>query len=497
MALTLSELILAFPSRRVTVLGDAMLDVFLHGTSSRLCREAPVPAVDVHGRIDAPGGAANTAANVRALGAAVRFLAVLGDDDTAAVLRRELRSADVDDAQAVTARGRTTLSKQRVLSSGQILLRVDQGDTGAIPREAERRLVAALREAHAWSDVLIVSDYGYGTLSAPLLEELGRLQAEAPRVLVIDAKDGARYHGCGVTAVKPNYDQAIAWLGAARMTGAARAQQIAASADDLLELTGAELAAVTLDADGAVVVERGRPPYRAYARPERHARTTGAGDTFVAAFALALGAGADTPGALELASSAAAVVVGKDETARCSAFELRQRLFAADKPIHDLRRLAERMEYLRRQGRRIVFTNGCFDILHRGHVAYLNRAKTLGDVLVVGLNSDESVRRLKGPARPVNTLHDRLQVLAALSCVDHIVPFEEDTPERLIRQIRPHVFVKGGDYTPETLPEAPLVRELGGTVQILPLVPDRSTSGIIARIRDGRERQVPSLEETA
>ena len=208
----------------------------------------------------------------------------------------------------------------------------------------------------------------------------------------------------------------------------------------------------------------------------------GAGDTFASALALALAAGAPTSTAAELASAAAAVVVGKERTATCSAQELREFVSAEGKYVSDLGRLAARVEFYRRQGEKVVFTNGCFDILHRGHITYLNRAKALGDVLIVGVNSDDGIRRLKGPDRPINSLEDRVQVLAALSCIDHLVAFDEDTPCNLIRAIRPHVFVKGGDYTRERLPEAPLVEELGGVVHILPYLQDRSTTGLIERI---------------
>jgi D-beta-D-heptose 7-phosphate kinase/D-beta-D-heptose 1-phosphate adenosyltransferase len=195
-----------------------------------------------------------------------------------------------------------------------------------------------------------------------------------------------------------------------------------------------------------------------------------------------LAAGSDTVAAAELAAAAAAVVVARDGTCACTADELRASLAGEDKAT-DLPALTARLDALRRQGRRIVLTNGCFDILHRGHVTYLSRAKALGDVLVVGVNSDESIHRLKGPGRPINTLDDRLQVLAALSCVDHVVTFAEDTPHNLVRAVRPHVFVKGGDYTRERLPEAALVEQLGGTIHILPFVADRSTTNVIERIR--------------
>ncbi len=359
-------------------------------------------------------------------------------------------------------------------------------------RARRPKLLARLAQAHAWADAIIVSDYGYGTITPAVLERLRALQRREPKVVVVDAKDGLRYADIGVTAVKPNYQQATGWLGLPQLPGERRLSQLAERGADLLTLSGAEIAAVTLDVDGALVFEADAPPYRTFARPERQSRSTGAGDTFAAALTLALAGGAQTAAAAELASAAAGVVVGKDSTARCSALELRQRLFADDKVVHDPERLAERVEYLHRQGRRIVFTNGVFDILHRGHVSYLNRAKMLGDVLVVGVNSDASVRRLKGSERPVNTLEDRVQVLAGLSGVDLIVPFEQDTPVDLIRAVRPHVYVKGGDYRVEDLPEAPVVRELGGrrdhaAPRAGPLdhAPDRAHQGRRPRRRAG------------
>ncbi len=241
--------------------------------------------------------------------------------------------------------------------------------------------------------------------------------------------------------------------------------------------------AVTLDTDGALILERDAPPYRTYAGSAGPAYPAGAGDTFLTALTLALAAGAETAAAAEIASRAASVVVARERTATCTAGDLRERIGGEGKQAAHLDALTARVERARSHGQRVVFTNGCFDILHRGHITYLNRAKALGDLLIVGLNSDASVRRLKGAHRPINTLEDRVQVLSALGSVDHIIAFDEDTPEDLIRALRPDVFVKGGDYSRETLPEASLVESLGGTVRILAYVEERSTTNIIARIR--------------
>jgi D-beta-D-heptose 7-phosphate kinase / D-beta-D-heptose 1-phosphate adenosyltransferase len=259
----------------------------------------------------------------------------------------------------------------------------------------------------------------------------------------------------------------------------------------IFELINSQIVAVTLDTEGALVFEKGRTPYRTYANPVPHSYAAGAGDTFVSALSMALGAGAHTPAAAEIASAASSIVVCKEGTASCYSEELIEHFSTDEKFVHDAFQLTARMAYYRRNGMKVVFTNGCFDILHRGHISYLNKAKEYGDILVVGLNSDNSVRKLKGPDRPINTVDDRGQILSALSCVDHIIPFDEDTPVELIKVVEPDIFVKGGDYTRETLPEAPLVEEQGGRVVILPYVSDRSTTGIIEKIR-----QLHSLERT-
>lgn len=467
----------------VLVIGDAMLDAYLLGRSERLSQEAPVPVADVAERVHLPGGAANVAANVAALGGRARILSVAGDDREGELLRAALGDAGVDASAVAVEPGRRTLAKSRVVVDGHLLVRVDEGTTDPVPPEIEGTLADALREAWGSCRAVIVSSYGYGVLTDRILDLVRELQRRDPRVLVVDAKDLGRYREVGATAVKPNYRQALDLLGGITQHDAERDRQLVERHEELFEATGARLVAVTLDADGAIAFERGHDPYRTYTEPRRSANTAGAGDTFAATLAMALAADAPTPTAVELASAAAAIVVAMDRTGRCDADALRRQVAGGDKVVERLDDVPDLIGALRGQGRRIVFTNGCFDLLHRGHVTYLSRAKQLGDVLVVAVNSDVSVRALKGPERPITPLEDRLQVLAALSCVDVVVPFDELTPDRAIEAALPDVVVKGGDYTREMLPEAALVERLGGVVKILPYVDDRSTSGIIERIR--------------
>ena len=583
------KLLDAIAGLNVIVIGEAMLDCYLVGYSDRLCPEAPVPVVTVTQRHQAPGGAANTAVNVRALGGNVTFLSVIGDDGEGAMLQQTLLENGVSTQNILTQPGRKTLSKQRLMAASQLLMRFDWGSTEAINSETEQALIAQLTSSFVDCDALIVADYGYGILTAGVIEAIAKLQHASPRVLVVDSKHLAAYRHLNVTAVKPNYQQAIQLLGLEALptkslsehqtraisildrdlsrTAAVpldtisnslggvvfapnenRYHQIVPHGEKLLELTGAQIVAVTLDAEGAIVFER-TPSESGQQQLSSHriasvrasqSRTSGAGDTFVSTLTLALAAKAPMPVAAELASAAAAVVVGKDGTTACSVQELRQYLQVdgdkgdgeedkgssgsprsgdegrrgqgdkgnleqssptlplslspppllsrpspltyKEKLLTNLSDLSASLEFYRANGRRIVFTNGCFDILHAGHVSYLNRARCLGDILIVGVNSDASVSRLKGLSRPINLLLDRIQVLAALSCVDRLISFEEDSPMNLIRLIRPDVYVKGGDYTKETLPEAPMVEALGGVVEILPFLENRSTSNIIQRI---------------
>ena len=485
MTAALSSMVDDLRGLEVLVLGDAALDSYLSGTPGRLAEEAPVPVVSVGERRHVPGAGANVAANIAALGGRPRFVSVIGDDEDGRRLRQALRAHGVATDDLLSEPGRVTATKTRVVADSQLIAQFDEGTTSPLGQAAEKVMVERIRSVSGSLDAAVVCDYGYGTMTPRLIEEVANLRAGSPRLVVIHAKDVSAYRGVGATAVTLTPSQATELLGGGGASaGADLIPLLQRSRDRMLEATGVQVAAVTLGRGGAVVFERGRPHYRTFTEPARHGRSAGTNETFIGALALALGAKVGAPEAAELASAATSVAAARDGTAMCSAFELKEFLSADAKGIQ-LNRLLARIDFYRRQGKRIVFTNGCFDILHRGHITYLNRAKGLGDVLVVGINSDKSVTRLKGPDRPILPLEDRMEILAALSCVDHIVPFDQDTPVDLIRAVRPHVFVKGGDYTRDTLPEARVVEDLGGVVHILPFVEDRSTTGIIERVRGG------------
>ncbi|MFI9722918.1 D-glycero-beta-D-manno-heptose 1-phosphate adenylyltransferase [Streptomyces sp. NPDC052396] len=473
----LSALLDRIAGLRVLVIGDVILDTYVRGATSGLCRESPVPAVTLTSVRHQCGGAANVAVNLRALGAEPVLLSAVGDDPGGRRLLDALRAEGVGtDLVRVQAR-RTTVTKRRVLADGQMLLRLDEG-AAAHPLDFAEVAASLLPTV----DAVIVSDYGYGVWQSSGVEWLAAHREQGPPTLVVDSRRPERFTALRASAVKPNYQEALRLLDT---TAPAPGTPWPASlGDTLLRLTGAERVALTLDADGSMLFEHGRPPVRTFARGRRAplaSATVGAGDIFTAALTLALTAGADSGVAAELASAAAGTAVGTPGTGTCDAAELR-RLFGGTDKVRTPGSLPGRLLDPATRDGRVVFTNGCFDLLHGGHVSCLSRAKELGDLLVVGVNTDASVRRLKGPRRPVIPLAERMRVLAALSCVDFVVPFDDDSPRALIETLRPEVYVKGGDYTLETLPEAPLVQRLGGVVHLLPSVPDTSTTDIIRRI---------------
>ncbi|MBE9180442.1 D-glycero-beta-D-manno-heptose 1-phosphate adenylyltransferase [Oculatella sp. LEGE 06141] len=478
---TWSTLVDTWKSLTVLVIGEAMLDCYLNGTADRLCQEAPVPVVALRDRQDYPGGAANTAANLHSLGGCVHLLSVIGADAEGDRLHSLLQQRGLSTASLIAAPQRTTLAKQRVLANAQLLLRFDQGSTEAIAPELEAQIIERLTQLMPDCDAVVISDYNYGILTPRVIQAISDLYAQYPQTLTIDSRQLNRFREVRATAVKPNYDEATRLLGLPKQE-ADRATQLSPYGDRLHSLTGAAIVAVTLDREGAIVFEQGQPPYRTETQPVPDAQTAGAGDTFISALTLALAGGASTPTAAAIAAHATRLVIAQPGTTTCDVNTLAPAAIA-DRKLGTYADVMTCVQHHRRQGHRIVLTNGCFDILHPGHITYLAQAKALGDILMVGVNTDERVRALKGADRPINSLSDRLTLLAALDCVDYVIPFAEATPCELIRVVRPHLFVKGGDYTRDTLPEASVVEALGGEVRILPYVGDRSTTKLIQQIR--------------
>jgi rfaE bifunctional protein kinase chain/domain/rfaE bifunctional protein nucleotidyltransferase chain/domain len=464
----------------VAVLGDFLLDGWWRGASERMAREAPAPIVDIESRSYAPGGAANTAMNLAALGARVRAVGLVGDDDAGRVLRGLLAAARVDLTGLLCSDAITTTTKTRILGAGQVLVRVDDTYAGDYPTDAVERLADAALAASAGADAEVICDYGSRALTVAVIGALAA-RPEKPCLTVIDAHDPSRWASLRPDLATPNANEAMRLIASDRAPGANRAQWFTEHADELFRTTGSAAVVVTLDRDGTVLLTKDRPPYRTWAVPFAEKQASGAGDTFVAALTVARSTGLPLTTSVDFAQAAADVVVRRFGTSVCSTDDLAHHL-GHSAEVLDERELAERLAAERGNGRRIVLTNGCFDVLHPGHTASLNQARALGDVLVVAVNGDESTHRLKGEGRPVNTAGDRARLLSALASVDYVTIFDTDTPIPLIERIRPDVYAKGGDYTPQMLEESDVVTAYGGEVRILDYVPAQSTTAVVERI---------------
>lgn len=474
----------------VTVVGDVLLDGWWHGRTERLAREAPAPVVEITERRFAPGGAANTAMNLAALGAQVRLVGLAGQDEPGHRLVALLQAAGVQTVGLSLRPGVRTVTKDRILSGDQVLVRLDEVAHRPRPEHGPEELAGLLAALLPGSDALVLCDYAPGSAVgggwlAPVAAAVA--QASRPPLLVVDAHDPAAYAGLAPDLVTPNGAEAARLLERPLPAGSARAAALARSADQLRARTGAATVVVTLDRDGTVTLPADGPVRQTSAAAVTDRQASGAGDTFVAALTMARAGGLELDGAVDFAQAAADVAVQQPGTTVCSTEDLVEYLGRYGDPALDADTLLARVGGHRAAGRRIVLTNGCFDVLHRGHTTYLAQAARLGDVLVVALNSDASVRRLKGPERPLNSAADRAGVLAALSCVHHVTVFDTDTPIPLLEALQPEVYVKGGDYTPEMLEEAAVVRAYGGEVRIVDYVPDHSTSAMVARIRTSAE----------
>lgn len=478
------DIIGKFTNKNILVIGDFILDVYLKGVSTRLSPEAPVPVVDVNERQQIPGGAGNVVSNLRALGASVTLCTVIGDDHEGSESASLLENLGVKTTSIVRAQDRRTISKTRVMAGNHVITRVDQGDTAPLEEHHEDVLIQFITQSYEAAEAVLISDYDKGVITPKILSAIIRLQARWPKFLAVDSKRLEFFHKLHPFLVKPNYDECIRLLELPHVF-ASRAEQIAMYATHLYEKVNAEIIAVTLDNEGSLIIETGQMVHRCVAPAIVNPQVSGAGDTYLSAFMLAYITSIDSKASAEIANAAAAIAVKKPHTSSCANIELRNYFNVQKKFITSLNELAALCNEYRAQGRKIVFTNGCFDILHSGHVTYLHCAKELGDILIVGLNSDESIKRLKGETRPINPLPDRLKVLSGLTSVDHIITFgdaNDDTPIPVIKVVKPNIFVKGGDYTKDKLPEASTVEELGGKITFLPHIPDHSTTSIINKI---------------
>ncbi|MGB5443532.1 MAG: bifunctional D-glycero-beta-D-manno-heptose-7-phosphate kinase/D-glycero-beta-D-manno-heptose 1-phosphate adenylyltransferase HldE [Gammaproteobacteria bacterium] len=466
----------AFESARVLVVGDVMLDRYWHGATSRISPEAPVPVVHVGQSEERAGGAANVALNISSLGAHTCLLGITGDDEAADSLEALLGGAGIQCIFQKIA-DTATVTKLRVISRHQQLIRLDFEDGfAAVNTDA---MLQAYREELENCDVVVLSDYGKGTLAQ--IQQLIAAARAAGKPVLVDPKSLDFTAYSGATLITPNMAEFEQVVGVCN-----NEQELIEKSAALMDILDLQALLVTRGEHGMTLLRKGEPELHLPTHAQEVFDVTGAGDTVISVLAAALAAGEALPAATALANLAAGIVVGKLGTASVSVPELRRSALVGQDAgfgVMSQAQLQIAVEDARSHGERIVMTNGCFDILHAGHVAYLNQARRLGDRLIVAVNDDDSVRRLKGMGRPINPVDRRMTVLAALERVDWVVPFSEDTPERLICEIKPDLLVKGGDYQPQDIAGYDCVTRNGGEVIVLGFEDGCSTSDIIETIR--------------
>lgn len=464
-----------FSQTKLLVVGDVMLDQYWSGRANRISPEAPVPVVKVNDEDVRAGGAANVALNIAALGAQVDLAGVIGRDDFGKQLTQVLEKAGVSSNWIYSEAG--TICKLRVLSHHQQLIRMDFENE--IPFEDAQRLADQIEAQVKGYDALVISDYAKGALQQVEPMIAAAKKHNVPVLIDPKGKDFTRYQGA--TLVKPNQTEFELIVGECDS-----AESVVSNAKRLIKELDLSALLVTRSENGMALIESDETSFLLQSKAQEVFDVTGAGDTVMATLATAYASGLPLTEAVNLANEAASIVVKKVGTSTVTRAELDEQVKNAQRhrgyvsmnetEVKDLVAIAQE------KGEKVVFTNGCFDLLHSGHVRYLNEAACKGQRLIVAVNSDESVQILKGPTRPVVNLASRMELLSALSCVDWVLPFSEETPERLICELKPDVLVKGGDYKPEEIAGAECVWANGGQVEILSFWEGYSTSSMVDKI---------------
>lgn len=471
----MNRLLPEFSKSKILVAGDVMLDRYWVGETTRISPEAPVPVVNIHGLEERAGGAANVALNIASLGCQVSVAGVVGKDENAEKLIAILKDKDVS-ALLTKFEECETITKLRVLSRHQQLIRLDF-ETRKLLAGANHLAEQVLKSAMAF-DLLVLSDYAKGSLNE-ISRMIEHVRKEGKPV-IIDPKgsDFEKYRGA--TLLTPNQGEFEAIVGRCENDEAVEER-----ARNLVKALTLDALLVTRGDKGMLLVENDQPVLSLPARARDVFDVTGAGDTVVGVLAACVASGKSLRDAASLANVAAGITVTRLGAHSVTLHELESEILVAHSAgsgIYTREALVEKVRASRASGERIVFTNGCFDLLHAGHVQYLQQAARLGDRLIVAVNDDGSVQRLKGEGRPVNSVENRMLVLSALSCVDWVLPFSEDTPRELITDLMPDVLVKGGDYKPEEIAGNDVVTANGGSVEIIPFVDGLSTSSIIEKL---------------
>ena len=466
---------------RILVIGDLMIDHYLWGKCERISPEAPVQVVAIEKETSVLGGAGNVIHNLQALGAKVDVISVIGDDANAEELKRLLADIEISNKNILIQKGRNTSKKSRIIASQQQVIRYDKESTEDINSEIQEQIIANFTDSLADYDILLLSDYGKGVLTETLTKRLISLAKESGKKVLVDPKgtDYSKYKGA--TLLTPNKKEAIE----ASNVEIVDENSLLEAISTLKKRCELEVSLITLSEEGIAIYDDTLRTHPTVAREVFD--VTGAGDTVIASLGFALASGYTIDEAVKFSNLAAGVVVGKIGSATATLDEIIEYESSLNKStshyhIKTLDEIRLLSSELKRRGKKVVFTNGCFDILHVGHVKYLEEAKSYGDVLILGLNADASVRRLKGESRPVNTEDDRAYILAALEAVDYVVLFDDDTPYELIKAVEPHILVKGGDYEGKDVVGQDIAEEL----RLVEFVDGKSTTKIIERIQNDK-----------
>jgi D-beta-D-heptose 7-phosphate kinase/D-beta-D-heptose 1-phosphate adenosyltransferase len=483
-----SSILENFPKLRIFVIGDVMLDRYFWGDVQRISPEAPVPILRVSGENLSLGGAANVATNLRSLGATVEIFGIIGRDREGENLIALLKQIHIDSKGIISDLKKLTATKARLIAENQQIARIDREETSPISDKVKNHIMRAFTKSAEENTPhgIIISDYAKGLVTEDLSNEVIQFARRKGIFVCIDpkGKDFSKYKGANV--ITPNQKETEELCGFP-------------IEDDKTLKRAAEILIEQTDAEG-ILITRGRHGISFYVQGTHQIRTihsdarevfdvTGAGDTVVSAFTLSYIASKSWEDSVRIANCAAGIVVGRIGTATVTQQELAERFnhsqYLSNNKILTRDLLSKTVFRLREDGKRIVFTNGCFDLFHIGHLKLLKQAKEMGDVLVVGINSEHSVKRLKGEGRPFIGENDRANIIAALDCVDYVALFEEDTPLELIKTLKPDLVVKGGDYPLDTVVGKDFVESYGGKVFIIPLVEGISTSLLVDKIRNG------------
>lgn len=495
MSSSLISLVQRLAGKKIVLLGDLMLDRYLYGNAERLSPEAPVPVLHYHHEESSLGGAGRVAAGITALGGECRMISLIGDDLAGREVCRQLTDCHTDISGVITLASRPTISKVRLIGMAQHrhpqpMMRVDYEDASPIDTELENRVLDLLEKSLADADALCIEDYNKGLVTENVCRKAIAMARKRGLPVLVDPgpiADFSKY--TGASALKPNRPETAR----ASKLPVDDPTQYQAAAEWLLENLQLEAATITLDKHGVYLASRDGRRQWIRSRERKVYDVTGAGDMFLAALSLARAAGADWPEALTLANVAGGLECEKFGSVPITPGEIIQELLLESHghlgKVRTLEQLLPELQQHRAAGKRIAFTNGCFDIVHVGHVQYFRYARAQGDLLVVGINTDASIRRLKGPKRPILCQEDRLGVLEGLEAIDYLVLFDDDKPLKLLETIKPDVLVKGSDYTKDQVVGHEIVEAYGGTIALAPLAEGRSTTNMIQRILDAYSEQ--------